>query len=289
MHSSVRIRSTSTAALFALVLFALTSLVAHAAPGAPTNLVKTTPDTDPSPTFTWNAAPDANLARHQVKFDDGAFSSVGLATTFTVGELASDIIKLDSFVVEDGKFELRMGDTSVFGFDAEQRIPTISGLVEIVMGPILVGETVSFGRCRMSASRSTKAHHMTIEALGIDFNLNESPVGVSGNPDDNCVIGPFTAPGEFFIDDSTDPGAHGVAKFVVEDAVLADLSPGTHTIEVRGVDKAGNVGSSASLVFSVTAPPLPGVSGPTLAGLGALLAAAFVWGVRRRQRTAAGR
>ena len=251
-------------------------------PGAPTDLVRTTPDSDPSPTFTWTGAPDANLARHQVRFDGGAFSSVGLAIAFTVGVPAGDLIELDQFVLEDNKFELRMGDTGHFGFDPFLRIPTIIGVLEIVMDPIVVGETVRFGRLRSSGSRSTVLHCFTVADLSIDECFDP------GQSVDDFEI-TFTTAGEFIIDDSTDPGAHGVAKFVVVGTVLADLSPGTHTIEVRGVDKAGNVGPSASLVFNVTAPLVPGASGPTLAALAALLAVAFVWAARHRQRTAAGR
>ena len=121
---------------------------------------------------------------------------------------------LREFVAEDGRFELRMGETAYFGYDAEARIPTIAGLVEIIIGPIAVGDTISFARCRQSASRSTRLHRMTIEALGIDYNL-ERGVGDINDPNNNCEF-TFTAPGEYLIDDSTDPGAHGVAKFIVE-------------------------------------------------------------------------
>ncbi|MCH8974189.1 MAG: hypothetical protein IH869_03855 [Chloroflexi bacterium] len=133
---------------------------------------------------------------------------------------------MDQFVVEDGKYELRMGDTAMFGYDAEQRVPTIAGLIEIVFGPIQVGDTVVFGRCRQSGSRSTKEHRLTVEKLGLDHNLfgdtGGGSIGDSDDPDNNCVFGPFTEPGEYIIDDSTDPGEHGVAKFVVEgEAVMA--------------------------------------------------------------------
>ena len=253
------------------------------APGAPTNVVKTAPDADPSPTFTWVGAPDANLARHQVKFDGGAFSSVGLTNTFTVGAAAGDLIELDQFVLEDAKFELRIGDNiGRFGYDPFLRIPTIIGVLEIVMGPIVVGETVRFDRLRTSGSKSTVLHCFTVADLGIDECFDPG----SGVDDFEVT---FMAAGEFIVDDSTDPGAHGVAKFVVTGELMADLSPGTHTIEVRGVDKAGNIGPSTSLVFSVTAPPVPGVTGPALAGLAALLAVTFVWAARRRLRSAAGR
>ena len=122
---------------------------------------------------------------------------------------------LDQFVVEDGKFEMRMGARAYWGYEAEQRIPTIPGLIEIVMGPIKVGEAVVFDRCRQSASRSTKPHHITIDALGIDYDLSSGAVGVRFAPTDNCVFGPFAVPGEYLIYDSTDPDAHGVAKIIV--------------------------------------------------------------------------
>ena len=130
-------------------------------------------------------------------------------TTYTFGD----------FVLEDGKFELRMGATAYFGYDAEQRIPTIPGLIEIVFGPIQVGDTLSFARCRQSGSRSTKEHRLTIDALGLDHNLyGDTGGGAIGDSDDtsnNCEF-TFDAPGEYLIYDSTDPDAHGVARIIVE-------------------------------------------------------------------------
>ena len=251
------------------------------APGAPTALVKTTPDSDPTPTFTWTGAPDADLARHQVKIDGGAFGSVGLATAFTVGEPADVVTEVEQFVLEDAKFQLRVSTTETqFGFPAGARVgSTHPG--GIVM-PVDLGETVRFGRLRSSGSRSTVLHCFTVADLGIDECFEP---GFSIEPFEIT----FTAAGEFTIDDSTDPGVHGVAKFVVTGELMADLGPGTHTIEVRGVDKAGNIGPSTSLVFNVAGPPpVPGVSAPTLAALGALLAIAFARAARRRLRTAAG-
>ncbi|MCH8974445.1 MAG: hypothetical protein IH869_05155 [Chloroflexi bacterium] len=135
-------------------------------------------------------------------------------TTYTFGD----------FVVEDGKFELRMGDTAYFGYEAEQRIPTIPGLIEIVFGPIQVGDTISFARCRQSGSRSTVTHHLTVDALGIDYVLDDGrfgadppggAVGDSDDPSNNCEF-TFDAPGEYLIYDSTDPDGHGVARIIVE-------------------------------------------------------------------------
>ena len=130
---------------------------------------------------------------------------------------------VDDFVLEDNKFELRMGPNAYWGYNADQDIPTIAGLIEIVMGPIQVGDTVSFSRCRQSGSRSTKPHRMTIEKLGIDHKLSADEgggsVGDNDDPTNNCEF-TFTAPGEYIIDDSSDPGAHGVAKFIVEGAAM---------------------------------------------------------------------
>ncbi len=148
-------------------------------------------------------------------------AGLAMATVMVRADSHGTTYTFADFVVEDGKFELRMGATAYFGYDAEQRIPTIPGLIEIVMGPMQVGDTISFARCRQSGSRSTKAHHMTIEALGIDHNLDGTygtggaSVGDSDDTSNNCEF-TFTEPGTFIIDDSTDPGEHGVAKFIVE-------------------------------------------------------------------------
>ena len=159
---------------------------------------------------------------------------VSLATVLLAGlAMAAVVVRADShgttytfgdFVVEDNKFELRMGATAYFGYEAEQRIPTIPGLIEIVFGPIKVGDTLSFARCRQSGSRSTVTHHFTVDALGIDYVLDDGrfgadpPGGAFGDSDDptnNCEL-TFDAPGEYLIYDSTDPDGHGVARIIVE-------------------------------------------------------------------------
>ncbi len=150
---------------------------------------------------------------------------------------------LGDFVVEDGKFELRMGPTAYWGYEAGQRPWTVRGLVEIVIGPIQVGETVSFSSCRQSSDRSTEAHHMAVEGIGVDYNLDDTygtggaAVGDSGDPANNCEF-TFTEPGEYLIDDSTDPGDHGVAKFVVQGGTTpgAAAEPVVYTMEEFSVE-----------------------------------------------------
>ncbi len=160
---------------------------------------------------------------------------VGLATVLLAGlAMAVVAVRADShgttyvfadLIAEDGKFELRMGATAYFGYEAEQRIPTIPGLIEIVLGPIKVGDTLSFARCRQSGSRSTVTHRITLDVLGIDHLLDDGrfgadppggAVGDSDDPTNNCDFGPFTEAGEFLVYDSTDSDGHGVIRIIVE-------------------------------------------------------------------------
>ena len=168
----------------------------------------------------------------------GLLAGLVLITVSTSVQAQGTTWELDQFVVEDGKFELRVGSKDIFSYKADQRVTTIAGLIEIVIGPIQVGDTVVFGRCRQSGSRSTKMHHLTVEKLGVDHNLDDGrwgsdppggAVGDSDDPNNNCVFGPFPEPGEYIINDSTDPDAHGVAKFVVEgEAMEGPSGPGPY-------------------------------------------------------------
>ena len=76
-----------------------------------------------------------------------------------------------------------------------------------------VGDTIKIGVIRQSGGRSTKAHHFTIEGLGIDINLDES-YGTGGARVSFFEI-KLDVAGTFTIDDSTDPGEHGKATIVV--------------------------------------------------------------------------
>ena len=206
-----------------LILPAVLLLLAAACGDDPTPSPTSAPPPEPAtatPTPTPTPTPEPQLAQES----DGTYV-------------------LRDFVVEDGKFELRMGETAYWGYGADERPITVHGLVEIVIGPIQVGETVIFSSCRQSGDRSTKAHHMTVEGIGVDHNLDDvygtggAVVGDSGDPANNCEF-TFDAPGEYVIDDSTDPGEHGVAKFIVEggggDAVAA--GPSTYTMEEFSVE-----------------------------------------------------
>ena len=154
---------------------------------------------------------------------------------------AGQLIEVFRFQLEDDKFVLRVSMTEPqFGFAAGAQVEsTIAG--GIVM-PVSLGQTVRFDLLRASGSGSSKPHCFTIADLSIDQCLDP------GDSVANFAI-TFTTTGEFIIDDSSDPGAHGDAKFVV------------------------------------TAPtPVPGMSGSALGALAALLVGTFAWAVRHRLR-----
>ena len=120
---------------------------------------------------------------------------------------------VDQMVMEDGRMQLRMGSESLWGYGGTERpyADEVGGFVLTVK----VGDTIRFETIRQSGGRSTKGHHFTIEGLGIDLNLDDD-FGGGGASVEPFEIGPFTEPGEYISDDSTDPGSHGSAKIVVE-------------------------------------------------------------------------
>ena len=119
------------------------------------------------------------------------------------------VYEIDAFVVEDGNFEMRMLE-GYWGYQLEGRPSTKTGDILITAK---VGDTIKIGVIRQSGSRSTKAHHFTIEGLGIDINLDES-YGTGGARVSFFEI-KLEVAGTFTIDDSTDPGEHGKATIVV--------------------------------------------------------------------------
>ena len=116
------------------------------------------------------------------------------------------IYDLDRFQIEDNLFQLRMGPTPYWGYDAEARIDATAG--DGIVMTIKLGDTLKFSRLGTSSRRTLTDHHLTIAGLGIDL---EVPVGFRLEP---WELKPDKA-GEFVIDDSTDPGAHGKVLLIV--------------------------------------------------------------------------
>ncbi len=135
---------------------------------------------------------------------------------------------MDTFSIEDGIFVLRTGRPTegyapdgVFGWPPGVQVPSVGLPGGIVMN-VAVGDTIRFDTIRQSGSRSTVAHRFTVEALGIDINLDDGrygsdPPGGPAQPWEHT----FTEPGDLIITCSLHPDDHGEAKFAV-----SERSPG---------------------------------------------------------------
>ena len=134
------------------------------------------------------------------------------------------VYEIDTIVVEDNRFELRWGSEAYWGYDGGQAVFSDQG-PGIVM-TVKVGDTINVGTVRRAGSRTTKLHYFTIEALGIDHAM------VSGGSIEPLVL-EFTEAGTIIVDDSSDPGEHGVFKIIVEPAGAGPTVYEIHTIVVE--------------------------------------------------------
>ena len=110
---------------------------------------------------------------------------------------------VDQFILEDGKFELRMAGAA-WGYEASQRISSAEG--DGIVMTVKVGDTITWDIFTVSGARSSKPHTFGIADMGIEF--------VPPGRDPHEIT--FDTAGTFIIDDPTDPGAHGNAKVIVE-------------------------------------------------------------------------
>jgi hypothetical protein len=209
---------------------------------APSNIQKTTPDNDNTPTFTWDAV--ANAVSYQVRIVGiTAFADIGNVTTYTFA------------TIPDGSYSFE-----VRGVDA-QGTP----------GPS--GELYSF-------TIDTTPPAVTITALTPDPTTDTTPT-FSGTASDNTTT---IASVEYRIDGGTWTQATAVDGAFDEASenytfTTSTLSAGSHTVEVRATDAAGNVTGMANyatdtFTVSVTAPVVapPGApGGGGLAGITSVL------------------
>lgn len=136
---------------------------------------------------------------------DAAAATAIVPEPFVEG--AGTVYNPNRFRIEDGYFELRMGSEPYWGYNAEDRIDSTAG--DGLVLTIKLGDTIKFNRLE-NRTDSGVVHHFTIADLGIDIEIA---------PDQR--IEPFELKpdkaGEFLIDDSSDPGAHGKALLIVEE------------------------------------------------------------------------
>lgn len=112
---------------------------------------------------------------------------------------------VDQFIIEDGKFELRMAGTAYWGYEAAQRISSTDG--DGIVMTVKVGDTIAWDIFTVSGARSSKPHTFGIAGIGLEI--------VPPGRDPYEIT--FDTAGTFIIDDPTDPGAHGNAKVIVEE------------------------------------------------------------------------
>ena len=111
----------------------------------------------------------------------------------------------DSFVLEDGNWELRVGPDTKWGYPPDARIQSTQG-DGIVMN-FRVGDTLIINRLRSSGSRSTVSHGISIPELGVEEAREPGADGVFEIT--------FSQAGEFQIMDQFGDD-HGTAVIIVE-------------------------------------------------------------------------
>ena len=97
-------------------------------PSSPTNVVRTTPDNDNTPTFTWEAATDdhSGIARYLARIDNGVRIDIGEVTTYTCANAVSD--GSHAFGVKAVDEAGNEGSEASCTFTCDAVPPTISGV-----------------------------------------------------------------------------------------------------------------------------------------------------------------
>ncbi|MCH7857613.1 MAG: hypothetical protein IIB37_12745 [Gemmatimonadetes bacterium] len=125
------------------------------------------------------------------------------------------VYTLDEIRVRDTVHELRMGDTTFWGYDAGLRVRTDDGDtgtrdVNDITVTIAVGDTIEFPDGFSGSSSNTETHFVTIDALGIDIEVaignRETALGFKITP---------TEVGTYLLYCSAHPDSHGGNFFIV--------------------------------------------------------------------------
>ena len=124
------------------------------------------------------------------------------------------VYELDEVRIRDAVFELRMGDTTAWGYNANDRVRTDDGDtgtrdVNDITVTIAVGDSLVFPDGLTSSSSNVLAHFFTIDELGIDIQI---PLGE--DVQEGFTITP-TEIGTFRIYCSAHPDDHGGNFFLV--------------------------------------------------------------------------
>ncbi|MCH7482567.1 MAG: hypothetical protein IIC31_07040 [Chloroflexi bacterium] len=145
------------------------------------------------------------------------------------GGPAPVVYTLDKIRIRDGLFDVRMGDTTAWGYDAGSR--NESGPYEGNPGAdvflvINLGDSIVFEDGIDGSNGNAETHFFTVDELGIDIEL--AP-GTSTDP--GFTLAPTEA-GTYKLYCSAHPDDHGLVFLVVVDQAAAPASPATYTLDM---------------------------------------------------------
>ena len=203
------------------------------APSAPTNLTKTTPNNDSTPTFTWDAATDddSGVDYYLVTVHDGGAGSsiwgnIGNVTTHTVDTAVSDGSHTIELKAVDGAGN--EGTVAGLDFTCDTTPPSMSSVGVLVTWPS--SATVTWTTNEPAVS---EVQYGTTAAYG----SSEPAIPFT---QDSYVLN------------------HGIN--------LTDMTASaTYHYQVRSIDRCGNEAVSGDYVFSV--PSAPDTAPPTISGM----------------------
>ncbi|MBI4288416.1 MAG: S8 family serine peptidase, partial [Chloroflexi bacterium] len=180
-------------------------------PTVPGSLARTTPDSDNTPSFTWMASTDATtlVFEYRARFDSAPFASVGNVTAYTAPAALAD---------GSHTFEVKAVDIA----GNESNAASVTFIVDVTP------PTAPTGLVKTTPDSNNKP----------GFSWTASTDATSGL--DHYEV-------------SMDSGAWNAIGNVTGYTWLTALSAGSHTFQVKAVDKAGNTGSPASVTFALTA------------------------------------
>ena len=123
---------------------------------------------------------------------------------------------LDMVRVRDDIFDVRMGETAAWGYEAGMRVESGPGYdtdpgQKIVLLTINAGDSISFGRGINGSNGNTGTHFFTIDELGIDIELPPDGTDQAG---EGYTIKPTEA-GNYRMYCSAHPDAHGDLFIIV--------------------------------------------------------------------------
>ena len=190
----------------------------------PSNLQKTSPDNDNTPTFIWDAAEGA--AAYQVSVNDEAFKNIGSVLRYT-----------HRTRLPDGDHVFRVRTRHVSGsVSAEASLDFVVDTVK----PTAPGELT------MDPPSPTKDNTPTFTwtaAVDATSKIDVYQVSIDGEPYADIV--------DVLIASIAGPETNGTADVPTTFTPADPLEDGQHNLKVRARDEAGNIGLAATIDFIV--------------------------------------